>query len=173
VSLLTIQEWLSILEASYVIFRLPPFYQNVGKRLIKTPKIYFYDTAIVCFLLGIENAQQLKTHPLRGAIFENYVVLEFLKQRFNAGKSNNLFFYRDKSQHERDIVEAFGNGYRAYEIKSATNFHSDFTGNLDYLKKLLGDKLLSAKVVFDGKIEIDSPNNGTLNFRNIKTNPDS
>ncbi|MDR3246527.1 MAG: ATP-binding protein, partial [Prevotellaceae bacterium] len=168
VSVPTIQQWFSVLEASYVIFRLKPFYQNIGKRLIKAPKIYFYDTAVACFLLGIENAGQLKTHPLRGAIFENYVVLEFLKNRFNAGKTNNLFFYRDKSQHEIDIVQEFAYQYRAYEIKSATTFHSEFTRNLDYLKKILGDRLLSTKVIFDGETELNVTENGIINFRSVK-----
>ena len=167
VTVKTIQEWLSVLEASYVVFRLPPFFQNIGKRLIKTPKIYFYDTALVCFLLGIENAEQLKTHPLRGSIFENYVMLEFLKSRFNAGKTRNLFFYRDKSQREIDIVQEFSYQYRAYEIKSAVNFNANFFNNLNYLKNILGDRLLSTKLIFDGKTEINIPENGTVNFRNI------
>lgn len=167
VTVKTIHEWLSILEASYVVFRLPPFYKNIGKRLIKSPKIYFYDTATVCFLLGIENAEQLKTHPLRGSIFENYVVLEFLKKRFNAGKTNNLFFYRDKSQREVDIVQEFSYQFRAYEIKSSINFNADFFNNLNYLKNILGDNLLSTQLIFDGKTEINTPENGTVNFRNI------
>ena len=168
VSYHTINDWLSVLEASYVIFRLPPFFENIGKRLIKTPKIYFCDTGLVCFLLGIETPEQLTTHPLRGAIFENYVMLEFLKNRYNAGKSNNLFFYRDKSQREIDIVQQFGYQYRAYEIKSATAFHSDFFNNLKYLKNLLGDRLLSTKVIYDGSNELNIDENGTVNFRNIK-----
>lgn len=123
----------------------------------------------MCFLLGIENETQLKTHPLRGAIFENYVILEFLKGRFNTGNTNNLLFYRDKSQREVDLVQEFGHQYRAYEIKSAESFNSDFFKNLDYLKKILGENLLSTNLIFDGKTEIDSPDNGTLNFRNIST----
>ena len=163
----TVFNWLSILEASYLVFRLQPFYQNIGKRLVKSPKIYFHDTAIICFLLGIETPEQLKTHPLRGAIFENYVVLEFLKNRFNAGKTNNLFFYRDKSQREVDIVQQFGHQYHAYEIKSAVTFHSDFTGNLNYLKKVLGDTLIKKQVIYDGVLELDTPENGVINFRNM------
>ena len=168
VSVPTIQEWLSVLEASYLVFRLPPFYENIGKRLIKTPKIYFYDTAVICFLLGIETPEQLKTHPLRGVIFENYVVLEFLKNRFNTGKTNNLFFYRDQSQREVDIVQQFGHQYCAYEIKSSTIFHSDFLNNLKYLKNLLDNRLLSTKVIYDGSTELDVIENGTINFRNMK-----
>jgi predicted AAA+ superfamily ATPase len=168
VSVPTIQDWLSVLEASYLVFRLPPFYENIGKRLIKSPKIYFYDTAVVCFLLGIEASEQLKTHPLRGVIFENYVVLEFLKNCFNTGKTNHLFFYRDQSQREIDLLQQFGNQYHAYEIKSATTFHSDFLNNLKYLKNLLGTNLLSTHIIYDGLTEINAAENGIINFRNMK-----
>lgn len=164
VSFKTIQEWLSVLEASYIIFRLPPFFQNIGKRLVKKPKIYFCDTALVCFLLGIETPEQLETHPLRGAIFENYVILEFLKRRFNSGNESNLYFYRDQSQHEVDLIQEFGWNCRAWEIKSATAFHSEFTRNLDYLKKLLGDRLLSGQVIYDGE---NAAGTRAVNFREL------
>lgn len=164
----TIQDWLSVLEASYIIFRLPPFYRNVGKRLVKTPKLYFCDTGLACFLLGIENEKQLAAHPLRGAIFENLVVLEFLKNRFNKGKLSNLFYYRDKSQREVDIVQEQGIELYAYEIKSAKSFNKDFLNNLNYLKTLLGNNLVSTQLIFDGEMEIHSKENGSVNFRNIK-----
>ena len=167
VSYHTINHWLSVLEASYLIFRLHPFYQNIGKRLVKTPKIYFYDTAIICFLLDIEAPEQLKTHPLRGAIFENYVVSEFLKNRYHAGKPNNLLFYRDQSQRKVDIIQQFGHQYHAYEVKSAITFHSEFTGNLNYLKNLLGDALVKRQVIYDGSSDLDTPENGILNFRSL------
>jgi predicted AAA+ superfamily ATPase len=167
VSVLTIQEWLSILEASFVVFRLPPFFRNIGKRLVKSPKIYFCDTAILCFLLGIEKAEQLSTHPLRGEIFENFVILEFLKKRYNEGKPSNLFFYRDKSQREIDIVQEFAHQCKAYEIKSAQTFNRDFFNNLHYLKQLLGDSLISTQVIYDGKSELKVEENGLLNFRNL------
>ena len=164
----TVSHWLSALEASYLVFRLMPFYKNMGKRLVKTPKIYFYDTAIICFLLGIETPEQLKTHPLRGAIFENYVVLEFLKNRYHNGKSNNLLFYRDQSQREVDLIQQFGHQYNAYEIKSAVLFHSNFTNNLNYLKNLLGDALIKREVVYDGDSDLDATENGVVNFRRIR-----
>jgi predicted AAA+ superfamily ATPase len=167
VSVPTIHEWLSTLEASYIVFRMPPFFRNVGKRLIKSPKVYFYDTGLLCFLLGIENENHLQTHPLRGAIFENMVVLEFLKNRFNAGKLSNLYFYRDKSQREIDIVQEFADTFKAYEIKSASAFHPDFMHNLNYLKDLLNEKLTSTQVIYDGEIELKSSKNGIVNFRNI------
>ena len=171
VSYHTINHWLSVLEASYLVFRLQPFYQNIGKRLVKTPKIYFYDTAVVCFLLGIETPEQLPTHPLRGAIFENYVVLEFLKNRYNAGKTNNLFFYKDKSQREIDILQQFGSQYNAYEVKSSTTFHSEFSSNLNYLKKIFRDTLVKRQVIYDGNSDLDTSENGVVNFRKISFSP--
>jgi len=167
VSFHTIQEWLSVLEASHIIFRLKPFYKNIGKRLVKTPKIYFCDTGILCFLLGIESAKQIQTHPLRGNVFENFAVLEFLKGRFNQGKNDNLLYYRDKSQREVDIIQEFAHQYKAYEIKSSTTYHCDFTNNLKYLKKILGENLISAKVIYDGTQELDTDDMGYMNFRNI------
>ena len=168
VSVPTINEWLSVLEASYVLFRLLPFYRNIGKRLVKTPKIYFYDTGMVCYLTGIENGLQMATHPLRGAIFENLAVLELLKERFNTGKDSNLYYYRDQSQREVDIIQEFGNQYHAYEVKSAKAFHSGFLDNLNYLKSVIGhDSIVKSQVIFDGETEINTPENGMINIRNI------
>lgn len=169
ISVPTVQQWFSVLEASYVLFRLPPFFGNLGKRLVKSPNLYFYDTGLVCFLLGIENEQQLVTHPLRGAIFENMVVLEFFKNRYNKGKLPNFYFYRDKS-HEVDLIEEKGTKLYAYEIKSAKSFHKRFVKNLDYLRKVAGDAVVSTQVIYDGENDIYSPENGMLNFRNIKFN---
>lgn len=168
ISVPTVNEWLSVMEASYIIFRLPPFYRNIGKRLIKTPKLYFCDTGLACFLLGIENETQLSTYPLRGAIFENLIVLEFLKNRFNKGKLSNLFYYRDKSQREVDIIQEQGNNLFAYEIKSAKNFNKDFMNNLDYLRNILGDNIVSTQLIYDGKTDIPSAENGMINFRNME-----
>ncbi len=170
VSVPTIQEWVSVLEASYILFRLPPFFRNIGKRLVKSPKIYFYDTGLVCFLLGIENELQLSTHPLRGTIFENLVVLEFFKNRYNKSKLPNLYFYRDKSQHEVDLIEEKGAKLFAYEIKSAKAFTKGFIVGLDYLRKVVGKDVISTQVVYDGENDIYSPENGMVNFRNIKFN---
>ena len=138
-----------------------------GKRLVKTPKIYFYDTGLVCYLNGIENEKQLTTHPLRGAIFENLAVLEFLKKRFNAGKDANIYYYRDQSR-EVDILQEFGNQFHAYELKSAKAFHSAFLDNLKYLKSVMGGELLTkTQVIYDGDTDINTPENGMINIRNI------
>lgn len=168
VSVPTINEWLSVLEASYILFRLPPFYRNIGKRLVKSPKLYFCDTGLVCFLLGIENEVQLNTHPLRGSIFENLVVLEFYKYRYNQGKLPNLYFYRDKSQTEVDLIEEKGTQLYAYEIKSAKSFTKDFVKNLKYLRKVVGEDVVSTQVIYDGHDDINSPDDGTVNYRNIR-----
>ena len=100
----TAKAWLSILEAGFVAFRLPPLRSTVRKRLIKMPKLHFYDTGLVCWLLGIRNAEQLVAHPLRGAIFETWVVSEMVKHRANRGTSGELSFYRDSSGAEVDLV---------------------------------------------------------------------
>ncbi len=167
----TIGEWLSVLEASYVAFRVPPFYKNIGKRLIKTPKIYFYDTAMVCYLLGIETKEQLATHPLRGDIFENMIVLEFIKERFNNAKDSNICFYRDKAQHEVDILQNIGDKYCAYEVKSARAFHTSFLDNLKYLKSIMGDTVIKTKIIYDGELDTNTDFNGVVNFRRLFLNP--
>jgi hypothetical protein len=167
VSVHTITDWLSVLEASYIIFRLQPFYRNVGKRLIKSPKLYFYDTGLLCFLLGIVNEKQLSAHPLRGAIFENLVVLEFLKHRLNLGKNPDFYFYRDKSQNEVDILIQDGEYLHAFEIKSAKSFHREFLKNLNYIRKVFGREIASTMLIYDGETDIITPENGMVNFRNL------
>lgn len=167
VSSVTIKEWLRILETSYVAFQLSPYYANIGKRLSKMPKIYFYDVGLVCQLLGITDTKQLEVHPLRGAIFENMVVAEMLKHRFNTGKPSNLYFYRDKSKREVDILQVDGLQMKAYEVKSAQRFDSSFFKNLKYLKELFGNNLISTQVIYDGEDNDYDSANGIFNFRNI------
>ena len=105
VSVPTIKSWLSILEASYIIYLLPPYYTNIGKRLTKSPKLYFYDTGLATWLMGINTIEQLDIHPLRGALFENLVINEAMKQKLNHGENPQLYFYRDQRQHEVDLLE--------------------------------------------------------------------
>lgn len=168
VSVKTVQSWLSILTASYITFTLPPFYENIGKRLIKAPKLYFFDTGLLCYLLGIENEQQLATHPLRGAIFENFVVAEAYKQLTNRGKEPTLYFYRDSSQHEVDLLLQRGYQYEGYEIKSSQTFTREFLGGLHYLSKLLGDRLTRSAVIYAGAEQLDASHDGIINYRDFK-----
>jgi len=136
VSRTTLSEWLSVLEASFIIFRLNPYYKNLGKRIIKSPKIYFVETGLAAYLLGIENAQQLQRDPLHGNLFENMVVMEAVKARLNQGKEPNLYFFRDNSGKEIDLLFEEQRKITPIEIKSAETLNSSFYKNLIYFKKL-------------------------------------
>lgn len=149
VSATTINEWLSILTASYIIFPLRPYYTNIAKRLTKMSKYYFYDTGLLCFLLGIETPEQLGTHPLRGAIFENLAVSELYRRRLNEAKPDNLYFYREHSGREVDIICELPNGLSAYEIKSSSTYRTEFNTNLEYIKGVLSN-VRSETVIYDG-----------------------
>ena len=167
VSAPALREWMSILEASYILFRLQPYHANISKRLVKTPKIYFYDTGILCFLLGIENANQLETHPLRGAVFENFVVAEFVKTRLNAGKAPNFFFYRDSRGTEIDLVQTVANELHFYEIKSSTSFNARFLDNIKKVSPLFGDRVTKSAVIYDGRDTLPTEIEGIFNWRQM------
>jgi predicted AAA+ superfamily ATPase len=167
VSIPTIQEWMNVLEASYIAFRLQPFYRNINKRLVKTPKIYFYDVGLVCFLLGIKTAQQLETHPLRGQIFENMVVGEFLKHQYNQGQDSNLYFYRDKGQHEVDLIQEDGVTLSAYEIKLSANIHTDFYKNLQYFRSLFPNETITTQIINTGEFDNPDPLHGHISYLRI------
>lgn len=126
VSATTISHWLSILEASFIIYRLYPYYQNIGKRVIKSPKLYFTETGLACYLLGIENARQVARDPLLGSLFENMVVMEAVKARANKGLDPNLFFYRDSHHNEVDLIYKKGSRLIPVEIKAAMTYNKDF-----------------------------------------------
>jgi hypothetical protein len=137
----TIKNWFSILEASFIIFTLQPYYENFGKRLIKAPKLYFYDVGIATYLLGIENLTQICRDPLRGALFENLVIVELIKQRFNAGKEANLYYYRDSKQNEVDVIYLSGHDFIPIEIKAAETYQREFLKNLDFFQNLVGPRM--------------------------------
>lgn len=150
VSAPTVSSWISLLKASYLVYTLQPYYANIGKRLTKTPKLYFYDTGLLCYLLGIESPQQLDNHPLKGALFENLAVSELMKQRYNEAKDPNLTFYRENTGREVDIVQTMPDGLHIYEVKAGKTFQPDFTKGLDYLEKLLPE-VVSSTVVYNGE----------------------
>lgn len=135
ISHVTAREWLNVLEASYITMRLPPYHRNFGKRLVKTPKLYFLDTGLAVWLLGIHDARTLNTHAQRGALFENLVITEMIKQRFNQGQPMNLFFWRDNIGHEVDLLFERGEQLQAVEIKSGATFNNDW---LTAMRKWLG-----------------------------------
>ena len=149
VSHTTASHWLAILEASHVVFRLPPFHANIRKRLVKTPKLYFYDVGLASHLIGIEHAGQIATHPLRGPLFENAVVVEALKHRFNRGRRSNLSFFRDSRGLECDLLYENGNGTGAIEIKSGATVASDWFDSLNLVSKELPE-IATRAVVYGG-----------------------
>jgi uncharacterized protein len=148
----TARHWLTILEASYIVFLLPPFHHNFNKRIIKMPKLYFYDTGLACNLLGLEQEEQFRTHYMKGAFFENLVILEVLKHRLNRGLLSNLYFWRDQSGHEIDLIGDWGGIIHMIEIKSGATFQSDFSKGINYFSKLATERELPTKgyVVYGG-----------------------
>jgi len=136
VDLKTVASWLSILEASYLVFRLPPHFKNFRKRVTRSAKLYFYDVGLAAYLLGIREASVLRAHPLRGPLFENFIIAEVLKQRFNQVADSNLYFYRDNKGHEVDLLLDFGFGVHTVEIKAAKTFSTDFLKGLRYYARL-------------------------------------
>ena len=151
VSHTTAREWVSILETSYVIFRLQPFYANLRKRLVKSPKLYFYDVGLASYLIGIENSSQVTTHPLRGPLFENAVVAEALKYRFNRGLNPNLSFYRDSVGLECDLIYETGDGLTAVEVKSGATVVSDYFRSLNRVTGIV-PRISSKVVVYGGQV---------------------
>ncbi len=145
----TVASWLGILEACFLIFRLFPYHRNYNKRIVKMPKIYFYDTGLLCSLLGITNEQQLKLHPLFGNIFETLIVSEIQKHRSNQGLSSGLFFWRDNTGHEVDMIIESGLSAIPVEIKSGQTVTGEFFRGLEYWMKISGAK--KGSVIYAGE----------------------
>lgn len=122
----TIESWISILESTYIAYTLQPYYENFGKRVIKSPKIYFYDTGLVCYLLGIDSVKELNTHPLIGNIFENFIISDIKKELFNKKSSSKIYFWRDSKKNEIDLLIKNGNSFYPIEIKAGFSFSSDY-----------------------------------------------
>ena len=150
ISVGTASSWLSILEASYICYRLQPDWNNFAKRLVKTPKLYFYDTGFACSLLGITRAEQLDTHFLRGGLFENMVVNAFVKQGWNAGRETDLRFWRDSQGNEVDLLVYDGDQPSAYEIKSGATFNADFFTTLVKWSALSQTPVERLNVIYGG-----------------------
>lgn len=146
----TAKEWLSILEASYVIRLLRPYYRNFGKRFVKSPKIYFTETGLAAYLLGIRESSQVATHPLMGNLFENMVVMEIFKSRLNKGEEPDLYFMRTSNGTEADIVQENCGSLDIYEIKASSTFRAGMAANLEALSSLI-DVVGRRKVVYCGR----------------------
>lgn len=149
----TISHWLSVLQASYLVTLLPPYYENLSKRVVKTPKLYFNDPGLACYLLDIESPKQLALDKMRGAIFENMVVMECLKHRFNQGKEGNVFFYRDSNGQEVDILVKEQGQLTAIEVKSSMTYQPDFAKTLKLLPQWTSTPIIRRAVVYGGDFE--------------------
>ena len=148
----TAKAWASVLEASFIAFRLPSYHGNVSKRLIKMPKLHFYDTGLAAWLLGIRDVAQLDVHPLRGAIFESWVVSEIIKQRFNRGESNGVYFFRDKAGLESDVLVQGRKTLKLVEVKAGQTISSDWAANNQKIMGLFAKtkQAVSCVVVYGG-----------------------
>lgn len=146
----TAESWFNILEATYITTRIQPHYQNFSKRLIKSPKLYFYDTGLLSFLLGIKSPEELKTHSLRGAIMENWVATEIIKSQTNNHKPNNIFFWRDNKGVEIDFIIEYGEKLFPIEIKSGKTINSEYFKNIKYWTGIAGNKAGAGNIVYAG-----------------------
>lgn len=161
----TVKHWISILEASFIVFRLPPYFENFGKQLIKSPKLYFNDVGLAAYLLGIQNETQVNRNPLRGHLFENAVLLELKKHRLNQGLDPSLFYYRDVQRNEIDVIYKKGHELVPIEIKSSKTYHSDFTDKLQYFQKIVKDRAPLAFLIYAGDAEQKIQTTQVLNFK--------
>jgi predicted AAA+ superfamily ATPase len=162
----TIKEWISILEASFILFRLQPYFENFGKRIIKSPKIYFYDVGLATYLLGIENTEQLSRDPLRGHLIENLVILELMKERLNKGLDPQLYYFRDTHGHEVDVIFQSGRKLVPIEIKASKTFNKDFLKNIEFFKKLTEERCGVGALIYTGNQELNSEACRVLNYNN-------
>lgn len=151
VSHVTVKDWLSVLEASYIVRLVQPYHRNFNKRVIKAPKLYFLDTGLAARLLGIHDSSQLETHPARGALFETFVYGELLKLRLNGHLPWEIHFWRDQGGHEVDFVLASGRSLLAIEVKSGATFHSDQSASLIRFRKIAGGELEKSLLIYGGE----------------------
>lgn len=161
----TIQSWIGVLEASFIIHLLPPYYKNFNKRIVKSPKLYFCDTGLACYLLGIQKKEQLHLHPFRGALFENMVVAEMLKTRYNKGLRSNLYYFRDNTGNEIDVLIDEGKKIIPVEIKSAETISPAFFRGLEFWGRLTGNK--TGYIVYGGTESISIKNKKIICWKEV------
>lgn len=150
VSATTVKSWLSILEVSFIVYKLSPYFENFGKRLIKSPKYYFMDTGLLCFLLGIENPAQVARDPLVGQLFENLVIMDVVKNRYNSGKLENLYFFRDSNGLEADLLLQQGRQLIPIEIKSSSTYKPELLKGLKRVMEL-SPQMAEGHLVYAGE----------------------
>jgi uncharacterized protein len=169
ISVSTATAWISLLEASYIVYLLKPDHRNFSKRLVKTPKLYFFDTGLACSLLEIKNSIQLVTHYLKGNLFENLVINEFVKVFFNRGEEPVMSFWRDKTGNEVDLLIDFATGLKAFEIKSGATFSTDYFKGLTYWKKLSGATSDQTLIIFGGDRVFETSSGKVIPWKELNT----
>lgn len=164
----TAKSWLSVLETSYIIYYLQPYHKNFNKRIIKSPKLYFYDTGLVCSLLGIESTQQVKTYYSKGALFENLIINEFLKNRLHNGKTPGFYFWQNKTKQEIDLIIETPNRPIPFEIKSGMTMQNSFFTNLKYWQKLTEEVTSNFNVIYGGNQSFNTSNGNFISWRELQ-----
>ena len=164
----TVHHWLSILEASFIIFRLQPYFENFGKRLIKSPKIFFTDVGLATYCLDIHKQEQLMRDPLRGNLAENFIISEILKHRVNCGVASPCYFYRDSNQNEVDLLIKEGSLLIPIEIKSSKTFHEDFLKGLVHFQNLVSSRCQKGYLIYAGVREQQIHDFAVINFQHTK-----
>ena len=164
----TAKSWLSILEASYIIYYLQPYHKNYNKRIIKNSKLYFYDTGLICSLLGIESAQQVRTYYLKGALFENLIINELLKNRLHKGQIQRFYFWQNKTKQEIDLIIDTVQGPLPFEIKSGMTMNDSYFSNLKYWQKLTGEESKNLNVIYGGDINLSTSNGNYISWQSLK-----
>lgn len=163
----TVKEWISLLKASFLINTLPPYFENLGKRIIKSEKLYFNDVGLACYLLGIREPTQVVHHPLRGALFENMVVSEINKLLLNRGEETRLYFYRDSNQLEVDLIFQYGLHLMIIEIKSSKTFHSSFLKGLETFTNMAKQHKTRGYIVYGGEHQQQVSDYHVINYLNM------
>jgi len=162
----TISAWISILEASYIIYLLPPWFDNISKRLIKSPKIYFYDVGLVSYLLGNKTKRHLELHPLRGNLYENMIIIDLIKQIYNKGFDPDFYFYRDSNANEIDLIIPDGPNIIPIEIKSTETFRSSLLKSNLFINKLYNKRIKDNYLIYSGEQEQKINNVTLINYKN-------
>jgi predicted AAA+ superfamily ATPase len=163
----TAREWLSVLEASYLVTRIQPYYQNFGKRLVKTPKLYFLDVGLMAWLIGIRDTVTLDTHVSRGALFETFVVSELIKRQYNQGQNADLYFWRDSAGNEIDLLLDTPQGLQAIEIKSGSTFASDWIKGFKVWERNTQVNTLIPRIIYGGTDSYDREGHQVMGWPDI------
>ncbi|MEM9888663.1 MAG: ATP-binding protein [Bacteroidota bacterium] len=163
----SVRKWLSLLQTSFITYTLPPYFRNFKKRLIKTPKLYFYDTGLACYLLGIRTLEELETHYAKGALFENFIITEVMKNFYNRGAQPPLYFWRDRTGNEIDLLIDVGGKMYPIEIKSSQTIHTKFFKNIKFFNKITANDPSLATIIYGGDLDQNRSAGNVKSWKNI------